>query len=36
MSATLNDSRQFATALAGAFVAAMLVVSAATSLLPIA
>lgn len=36
MSATLNTSRQFATALAGAFIAAMLLVSTATSLLPIA
>jgi hypothetical protein len=36
MSATFNSSRQVATAFAGAFVAAMLFVSAATSLLPIA
>jgi len=36
MFATFNSSRQAATAFAGAFIAAMLFVSAATSILPIA
>jgi hypothetical protein len=36
MTATLNTSRQAATAFAGAFIAAILFVSAATSILPIA
>jgi hypothetical protein len=36
VTATFNSSRQAATAFAGAFIAAMLFVSAATSLLPVA